>query len=120
MEVKVRDKRTGEEKAIPVKVYEALKHKYIKLGDNIEGDGIIKKKEGKNDVIPAEVKFEAPVIVDHGEVIPIQNSTDEATNNDAAEYEQLSGKKPDGRWSAEKLKVKLEELKNKPAEDESK
>lgn len=114
MDVRVRDKRNGEEKTIPIKVYEALRHKYTLLDG--EDTYVYKKKEPNQDVVPADVKFHPPVMVQDGKEVPIQSSSDEETIDLSAEYEALSGKKPDGRWSAEKLKTKLSELKSKTHE----
>ena len=110
-DLRVRDKRTGEEKTVPPKVYEALRHKYTLLDG--EDTYVYKKKGANQDVVPAEVKFHPPVVVQDGKEVPIQSSSDEETIDLSAEYEALSGKKPDGRWSAEKLKTKLAEIKSK-------
>jgi len=116
MDVRVRDKRNGEEKTIPQKVYEALRHKYTLIDG--EDTFVYKKKGESQSAVPVEVKFHPPVVVENGTEVPIQSSSDKETIDAAAEYEKLSGKKPDGRWSAEKLKTKLDELKSKSNEGE--
>lgn len=113
MDVVVRNKKTGEEKTVPIKVYESLKHIYTKIGDVDEEPELTKKNEGLKS--PADLvvtPFEKAVVVENGKETQIQVSTSKEIAPLADEYEKLSGKKPDGRWSEEKLKLKVQELKN--------
>lgn len=118
MEVRVRKRGTDIEKIVPIKVYESLKHVYIKISD-VDGsstDEDVKKKQEQNaSAQPAVVEFEKPVVVTDGVVKTLEISTDSETSevatNDAAEYQKLTGRKPDGRWSPEKLSAKIQELK---------
>jgi len=114
MDVIVRNKKTGEEKTVPIKVYEALKHIYMKVGDaEVQEEPTTKKNEGlKSPADLAVTPFEPAVIVENGKETPIQVSTSQGIAPLVTEYETLTGKKPDGRWSEEKLKLKVQELKN--------
>ena len=137
MDVLVRNKKTKEVKTIPQKVYETFKHKYKLINEGIEIDQDIKKKElspgvqlvGNTpigpiaDLIKDYARKDAEIINsqlanemltaiknDNSSGIIIENNTDRVKLVD--EYSQLSGgKKADGRWSDDKLKMKIEELK---------
>jgi hypothetical protein len=97
MDVVVKDKKTGEEKILPEKVYENLKHRYKLIGSLEDGEEEIKKKA-------VGLKEHAEVVVNEPSTISQQSLSDE--------YAKLSGgKKPDGRWSEEKLKKQIDDLK---------
>ena len=98
-DVKVRNKTTGEEKEVPYKVYENLKHAWALIG---EADSEPKKQSvSVPPVATGETHPENQIqVINHSDV-----------TRDIAEYEKLSGKKPDGRWSPAKLAEKLAELK---------
>jgi len=120
MDVRVKNKKTGEIKTVPQKVYETFKHKYKLIEDNIEVDQDIKKKElspgvhlvGNTPIGPlsqAQQKLEE-IKNDGSGCTVVENNTDRVKLLD--KYSELSGgKKADGRWSDEKLKMKIEELK---------
>lgn len=114
MDVVVRNKKTGEEKTVPIKVYENLKHLYTKIGDVEPEPELVTKKneEQKNHADLVVTPFEKAVVIENGKEMQIQVSTSAEIGPLATEYEQLAGKKPDGRWSEEKLKLKVQELKN--------
>lgn len=116
-DVVVKDRKTGVEKVLPRKVYENLSHKYKLIGEAEEPEQEIvsKKNEGLNPPVDhvEAVKFEPAVQVIDGKVTEIQTSTEPEIEPMTDEYIKLSGgKKPDGRWSPEKLKAKVAELKN--------
>ena len=48
------------------------------------------------------------IVLDKAE--PEQAKKPVTTESDAARYERLTGKKPDGRWSAERLAEELDKL----------
>jgi hypothetical protein len=114
MDVLVKDRKTGQEKTLPLKVYENLKHRYLKIGEvEPEQEELKKKDEGqKSHADLAVTNFHPPVVVQDGNETPIQVSTSPEVGGLTDEYKKLTGKNPDGRWSTEKLKAKIEELKN--------
>lgn len=114
MDVRVKNRKTGEEKTVPIKVYESLKHLYLKIGEVEPETEEVKKKDDelKSHADLAVTNFEPPVVVENGKETQIQVSTNPEVGGLADEYEKLTGKKPDGRWSVEKLKAKIQELKN--------
>jgi len=90
MDVKVKNRKTGQIKMLPQKVADNLSHIWKIEGESEPAiEPVSKKKEELNE-----------------NVLPVGNDLSE-------EYTKLSGgKKPDGRWSAEKLESKVNELKN--------
>ncbi len=113
MDVLVKNRKTQEEKQVPIKVYEALKHLYVKIGDVEPEPEPTKKNEGlKSPADLAVTPFEPAVVIENGKETPIQVSTSKEVAPLVAEYEALTGKKPDGRLSEAKLKAKIQELKN--------
>jgi hypothetical protein len=114
MDVLVKNKKTGQEKILPQKVYEQLKHAWFlidELGETVDQD--YKKKVSQSQSVLPVIDTET---FDTGAKIVIIDNTHMA--NDIAEYSRLSGgKKADGRWSPEKLKAKIQELKTIENED---
>ena len=108
MEVLVKNRKTGQLKRLPHKVYQQLKQAWILIDEGNEVDEDIKKKIGRSgNVLPV---IEIPTSENTGDIVIIDNT---GHVNDIAEYAQLTGgKKADGRWSPEKLKSKIQELKN--------
>lgn len=114
MEVRVRSRKDASiTKTLPLKVYENLKHAWVRIEDGNEIDEDFKKKDGQNvNAPPAEVKFHSAVVVTDGTIVELE-AIPEKDASLQTEYEVLSGKKPDGRWSEEKLKARITELKTR-------
>jgi hypothetical protein len=108
MDVIVINKKTGVQKTVPQKVYENLKHLYKLVGEAEPVVEEVKKKESES--VPL-VDAEPSVVIENGVETQIQLDNSEAVSGDVAEYEALTGKKPDGRWSPAKLAEKIKELK---------
>jgi len=110
MDVRVRNKNTGVEKTVNDKVADVLKHIWVRIGD-AEPVEEVKKKEVEKESVQL-VDAEPSVVIENGAETQIQLDNSAAVSNDVSEYEALSGKKPDGRWSPAKLAEKIQELKN--------
>lgn len=114
-----RNIKTGEIKPLPLSVYRVVKNRWkpvpeskktleIKREDIISDDKIEGIKMGLNAAAEAIRKqSEQPETQD-------QETSGEASKEQLqAEYEQLTGNKPDGRLSAKKLAQAIEEIKGK-------
>lgn len=111
--------KTGEQKRLPIKVYEANRKNWKPIEEP--------KTEPVKD--PEPIKLTDPGEKANLEILEqvtkeplteeIQESEDTPTEDETsieelqAEYEKLSGEKPDGRWGVKKLTKVIEELKDK-------
>jgi predicted phage-related endonuclease len=116
-----RNKKTGEIKPLPEKVYHAVRNKWEPAP---EGTEYAEEYLAETISIIEHEKQSAkdPEIKENLNILQQVVSEDVETKEDAHEpekeslqneYEQLSGSKPDGRWSVKKLSEKIEELKGK-------
>lgn len=96
--------KTGEKKRLPPKVYDAVKKQWRPI------------PEPKTEVkLTTEVDQTSTVVFEPTQDLDIsaeQSESAEPTKESLqAEYELLSGEKPDGRWSVKKLQEKIQETK---------
>lgn len=106
-----RNVKTGETKPLPEKVYQAVKKHWEPVEEETvlgESPDITPPQISREDIISNE---EIAEIIDETlETLPTEKVTKEGFQ---AQYEQLTGQKPDGRWSEKKLIQKIKELKGK-------
>lgn len=103
-----RNVKTGETKPLPEKVYQAVRRNWEPV------------EESESLVTGPEADPEIKENLDILHQIVSEESADESDpegepDKEAlqAEYEKLSGEKPDGRWSVKRLSQEIEELKGK-------
>lgn len=110
--LKVKDKK-GNVRNVTPNAFNLLKGRYTLLEDDED-----EKTEAASKAFYEESNKKAKIdiltpakdeSVSHGELKEL--STESPTDADI--YTQLTGQKPDGRWSEKKLKEKIEEAKNK-------
>jgi hypothetical protein len=108
-DVRVRNKKTGEEREMPEKAANLLAHVWARVGE-VETTEVKKSLKQNDDAPPVPAEFKQAVEVKDGEVTDLNADTETGLDL-AKEYEILSGKKPDSRWSVKTLQTKLNELK---------
>lgn len=108
--------RTGEIKPLPYNVYKVVQRNWRPVPES-------KSTTSETKSFPLEVKTDDPVkftpenrepieTPDHDTSAETSEPADGPTKEDLQqEYEQLTGEKPDGRWSVKKLTEKIEETK---------
>lgn len=139
MDVRVKHKKTLKEKMLPIKVYQAMKGKYTLL-EELPGQQAPEPETKKNDP-PAELAETNSFIKESARndadsikgplankqlsaIDESQESHNERKDNYGESildpkdiYFNITGKKPDGRWSPEKLESKINELKQSKTEE---
>lgn len=96
--------KTGEKKHLPQKVYEANAKKWKPAPESE-----VKPTEQKS--APLEIKTSDSVNFTESKTSEAQEAPEPTKESLQAEYEALSGQKPDGRWSPKKLQEKIQETK---------
>lgn len=111
-----RNIKTGERKPLPLKVYEAVKKNWVPADDVPEEYADYKDPETVHIIVEEKAATSDPEIKENLDILQQVVEEVEAEpegDKDAlqAEYEKLSGEKPDGRWGIKKLSQEIEELK---------